>query len=160
MEFSTGWIQNLCFRFFFCNVLCSNTKRHIPVWNSVRDESRIYASVSSSVMSCAVTQTSHSCLEFSTGWIQNLCFRFFFCNVLCSNTKRTTSSSNSISDLELKQETGVRHSDALQPLCYLWRHKHCCEANQKGGCVAITEIGGCDVTGIVLKVRQVFQQRS
>lgn len=56
-----------------------------------------------------------SCLEFSRGGIQNLCFLFFF-NVLCSN-RRTTSSSDSILYLEVNWETWVRYSHAQK------RHK-------------------------------------
>jgi hypothetical protein len=58
-------------------------------------------------------EDAFSCLEFSRRYIQNLCFLFFFFTCLCSNT-RTTSSSNSIPNLKLNQETRVHCSNALK----------------------------------------------
>lgn len=55
------------------------------------------------------------CFEFSKVSIKILCFFFFFFfNLLCSNTKSITSTSN----LEQTEETRIRHSNAPK------RHSH------------------------------------
>ena len=45
--------------------------------------------------------------------IQYVCYRFFVFDFLCDNTRRTTSSPNSIQELPLRGDTSVGHSDAL-----------------------------------------------
>lgn len=52
--------------------------------------------------------------EFRRGCTQNLCLFF---NFLCSNARKTTSSSNFISELELTEKTCALHSAVLK------RHK-------------------------------------